>query len=246
MQIFLVALWSWWIAGTLTLNTRFFAFMRPLVSGFVVGLILGDPVQGTIIGASINAVYIGWIAIGGSLPGDLVLSGVLGPALGILANMTPEAALAFAIPIATLGAGISTLRMALFSFFVHWIDKFAEEGNTRAVALLNWVPNAIFCIIYPAIPVYVALTVGVEPLTRMLDAMPDRLLAAFNTVGYLLPALGFAMLLRYLAPNVKSLAPFFVGFVLTVYLNVPVMAIVILAICYVAITQFTAPAVEGK
>ncbi len=246
MQIFLVALWSWWIAGTLTLNTRFFAFMRPLVSGFVVGLILGDPVQGTIIGASINAVYIGWIAVGGALPGDLVLAGVLGPALGILANMTPEAALAFAIPIATLGASIATLRMAIFSAFVHFIDKFAAEGNMKAVALFNFVPNMLFCIIYPAIPVYVALTVGAEPLSRWLDAMPVEFLNAFNAVGLLLPALGFAMLLRYLAPSVKALGPFFVGFVLTVYLNVPVMGIVILAAAYVAITQFTAPAMEGK
>ena len=246
MQIFLVALWSWWIAGTLTLNTRFFAFMRPLVSGFVVGLILGEPVQGTIIGATINAVYIGWIAAGGSLPGDLVLAGVLGPALGILANMTPEAALALAIPIASLGAGIATVRMMLFSFLLHWADKFAAEGNMKGIALLNFVPNIIFAAIYPGLAVYLTLTVGVEPLVNLLNNMPQQALNAINTVGFLLPALGFAMLLRYMAPDFKSLAPFFVGFVLTIYLNLPIMGVVVLAICWVVITQYTAPALEGK
>ena len=43
---------------------------RPLVGGLVVGLILGNPVQGTIIGATINVIYLGLVSAGGSLPAD--------------------------------------------------------------------------------------------------------------------------------------------------------------------------------
>lgn len=35
---------------------------RPLVGGLVVGLILGNPVQGTIIGATINVIYLGLVS----------------------------------------------------------------------------------------------------------------------------------------------------------------------------------------
>ena len=39
----------------------YYAWQRPLVGGFVAGLILGDPVAGTIIGATINLIYLGHI-----------------------------------------------------------------------------------------------------------------------------------------------------------------------------------------
>ena len=77
LQICLIALWYCfsnicWPFGSMgqwaTLN-------RPLVGGLVVGLILGNPVQGVIIGATINIIYLGIISAGGSLPSDSGMSG---------------------------------------------------------------------------------------------------------------------------------------------------------------------------
>lgn len=51
---------------------------RPLVGGLVVGLILGNPVQGTIIGATINVIYLGLVSAGGSLPADSGMAGIMG------------------------------------------------------------------------------------------------------------------------------------------------------------------------
>nr|WP_326931435.1 PTS sugar transporter subunit IIC [Enterococcus avium] len=43
---------------------------KPLVAGTVVGIILGDPVQGVIIGAAIQLPYIAFISAGGTAPVD--------------------------------------------------------------------------------------------------------------------------------------------------------------------------------
>jgi hypothetical protein len=41
----------------------FFTLYRPLVAGLFVGLILGDPAGGTLIGAAINVPYLGFISV---------------------------------------------------------------------------------------------------------------------------------------------------------------------------------------
>ena len=56
---------------------------RPLVNGWLVGCILGDPVMGVTIGATINMMFIGFISAGGSLPSDIPMAGILGTALAI-------------------------------------------------------------------------------------------------------------------------------------------------------------------
>ena len=43
---------------------------QPLVNGAIVGLIMGDPVQGLIIGSAINLPFIGVIMVGSTMPTD--------------------------------------------------------------------------------------------------------------------------------------------------------------------------------
>ena len=48
---------------------------RPLVCGWIAGIILGDALTGAMVGASINLVYLGFISAGGSMPADMALAG---------------------------------------------------------------------------------------------------------------------------------------------------------------------------
>ena len=51
--------------------TFWYFFREPVMAGFWVGLIYGDPVMGTMIGATINVSYLGWISAGGANASDL-------------------------------------------------------------------------------------------------------------------------------------------------------------------------------
>lgn len=245
IQALLVALWAFWIGSSLTMNTRFFVFMRPLVSGLVVGLILGDPVKGTIIGATINAVYIGIISAGGSMPADILIAGVLGPALGILADMTPEMALSVAVPIALVGVSISTLRMSLFSLFAHWADRYAEEGNMAGIVWLNIIPGTIFAAIYPGLATFLGVYYGADAVKAALGFMPEGLIAGLSVAGKLLPAVGYAMLLRYMTTNLSMLPMFFIGFLVAAYLKLDIMAVVGIGVCLVFFIYFRPQARKG-
>ena len=59
-------------------------FQKPLVAGTLVGLILGHPIEGVIIGAAIQLPYIAYISAGGTIPSDPGLAGVLGTAFAIV------------------------------------------------------------------------------------------------------------------------------------------------------------------
>jgi PTS system mannose-specific IIC component len=232
IKALLVALYAFWIESPLTFNTRFFAFGRPLVSGLIVGLILGDPVKGTIIGATINAVYIGVIVVGDQTPSDTRLAGVLGPALGILAGMTPEMALAVIVPIALIGVSIRTLRQSFFSVLAHKADKYAEEDNPRGIALLNILAPTIFALIFPGIAVFLAVYFGPDAVQTALGFLPPALIDGLNAVGKLLPAVGYAMLLHYMTATSMAMLPvFFIGFILSAFLGLDILAVVGMGIC---------------
>ena len=50
-------------AGPWVCGIGFYTFGRPMVLGFFVGLILGDPITGTIVGATIQMIYLGHLSM---------------------------------------------------------------------------------------------------------------------------------------------------------------------------------------
>lgn len=75
---------------------------QPLVNGAIVGLIMGDPVQGLIIGSAINLPFIGVIMVGSTMPTDSALAGIVGTALALASGASPEVAVSMAVPIGLL------------------------------------------------------------------------------------------------------------------------------------------------
>ncbi len=75
-----------------------------------------------------------------------------------------------------------------------------------------------------AIPTFLAVWVGAEPASQLMNMVPQAVLNGFNAASGLLPAVGMALLLRMLWDN-KIAIYFLLGFVLFQYLNMPMVAI---------------------
>lgn len=238
IQALIIGLYVWWVASPYSINLSFMVFTRPLVSGAIVGLVLGDVTKGIMIGAAINAVYIGYMHTGGSVTADITSAGVVGAAMGILADMSVEAALAFAIPIGLLGNAMGPLLMAVKSLFVHRADAYAEQGNTKGIARLNLLPGTLMALLYPAIPITLIIMFGAEPVQALVSAMPMKLMAGIVVTGKLLPAVGYAMLLRYMARDTMDVVIYLIGFVLAAYLKLDIIGIVILGSCAALLMYF--------
>lgn len=220
---------STWLFGV-----GFYTVYRPLVGGFLVGLVLGDPVQGTIIGATINLMYLGFISAGASLPGDPCLAGTLGTAIAIASGIEAEAALALAIPVGMLGTLIWFAKMTVNAFFVHKSDKYAEEGNTKGVAFMDIFPPQIFLFIISFFPVFFAVLYGPTAVKSLLDFLGENVLHSLIVIGGMMPALGIAMNLKSIFKG-DNKPYYFLGFLLSVYLKLDIVAIGLFGVIFAAI-----------
>ena len=212
------------------LGVGYFTLYRPLVAGTLVGLILGNVQRGMAFGAALNAVYLGFVSTGGSLPGDLAIAGYVGTALALASGLDVEAALAtLGVPLGILGTLLWFGRMTLGSWIVHWADARAEKGDVRGVAAVNlWAGQAMLALFY-AVPAFVAVYWGQRGIDRLIALIPEHLIAALSTVGGLLPAVGIGLLLRGMG-RWRLLPCFLAGFLLVCYFNVSMWPIALLGI----------------
>lgn len=201
---------------------------KPLVSGLLVGIILGDPVGGAVIGAAIQLPFIAYISAGGAPPTDPGLAGTLGTALALAAGVNPAVAITIAVPIGLLGTIIWVIHMTADVFFVHMIDRAAEEGNMKKAVFLHIAPPQIVAFLIGAIPVALGCYYGADIVTRIIDLLQGKPLKALEVIGGILPAIGIAMNLRAISkPGI--LLWFILGFVSAVYMGLETMPIAIIA-----------------
>ena len=111
-EAFLVALWAA-LCGIdkydVALN-----FHRPLITGPVIGFILGDVQTGLIAGAAMELAWLGLVPNAGSQPPDVTIGAIVGTAFAIKLGITPEASIGMAIPFAM---AMQALVIFLFTSF---------------------------------------------------------------------------------------------------------------------------------
>ncbi len=121
-----------------------FMVSRPIVVGPLVGLLTGQPSLGLQMGALIELIWIGEVAVGAHLPMDLLmLTGVSVAFAGELCtrSVDPESAMTFAIGAAIPLAALSTeLEMVLRKLHVRWIhfaQRMAGSGHFKTFESVN-------------------------------------------------------------------------------------------------------------
>lgn len=238
LQALIVALITWYVATAMPMFLRWSCYFgAPLVAGLVNGLIFGDLVYGLQVGATIQMAYLGMVAVGGALPSDMALAGYLGTALAMSVGLSPEAALTVAVPLGALGLLCFNARMTLNAIWVHKAEKYAENGDIFGVKLMNLVASQLFPILTYFIPSFIALYVGAQGLEKFLAFIPNSFIKALSVTGGLIPALGIGMLLSFLWKK-EAIPFFFIGFVLSSYLKLDIIAIAILGACVATIFAF--------
>ncbi len=205
---------------------------RPIVLAPLVGLLLGDVSTGLQIGASLELVFMGAQAIGGSVPSNVAIASVLGTAVSVTSGSGLEGALLVAIPTAVVASTFELFAKTVCSFLGHGVDKYAEDGDSKGISRMVHIGNLIHFLSY-FVPTFLALQFGSDFITNLTTAIPENIMAGISAVGMLLPALGFGMLLNSLSS--KKLMPyFFIGFAIAAYVPAfGVIGVAILGAAYV-------------
>jgi PTS system mannose-specific IID component len=226
----------------------FFTLYRPLVAGFFVGLILGDPAQGTLIGAAINVPYLGFISAGGTLPADAGFAGWVGTTVALASGFDPAKAVTIAFGLGLLGTIIFYGRMAVDSVFAHWADARAEKADIAGVALMNWLPGQLLLFVISFVPVFLFALNGPGAVQDALNRLPLWTVNGLVIAGGILPAIGIALNMRFIFRG-SAIPYFFIGFILMTAthgsMSLVVVAALGLALAYLHLTFVRTP-VEPK
>lgn len=206
---------------------------KPIQAGFFTGLIMGDVTLGLAVGATLQLMILGVGTYGGASIPDFMTGAIIGTALGVISGKGLEFAIGLAVPIGLFLVQLDVLARFANTYFQHKADRYAEQGDTKGIERMNLL-GAIPWGLSRAIPVFIALLFGTEIVQGLLKVFPNWLMGGLKVAGGILPALGIAILLKYL-PIKRYFAYLLIGFVCAAYLKVPMVGVALLglALAYV-------------
>lgn len=229
---------TWWQIVLLTIlagiaiydgnNTIFFGLLKPSMTGCIAGIILGDIETGLIVGGTLNLLVLGVGNFGGASIPDYMTGAILGTAFAVISGEDPEFGVTLAIPIGLLMIQLDVLSRFCNIFFQHKAEKLMGEGKLKQASNMNLfglIPTSLSRMI----PVALALIFGSSFVENIVNNIPMWLMDGLKTAGGILPALGIAILLRYL-PVKKNFSFLIVGFVLAAYLQIPVFGVALVGL----------------
>lgn len=235
VEALLIAIWAG-VAGIDMFN-GLTHIHRPIVTGPIVGLILGDLQTGLIVGASLEVVFMGMVPLAGAQPPNVVIGGIIGTSIAILGKLDPQAAIGIAVPFAVAAQAGITLLFTAFSPVMHKADKFAEDANTNGINKINYAGMGVLFVSYficGFLPIYF----GADKAAEIVNMIPENIIGGLTVAGGIMPAIGFAMLLKIMLK--KEYVAFLIGgFLLVTYFQIPILALALIGLCIALYDYFS-------
>lgn len=222
------------IAGVVALTNldgNFFGEMKlrePIITGFLVGLILGDVHKGLLIGAALQIIWMGATAIGPTAQLDIGAGGTIGTAVALLTGKGPEVAITFGLPVAVVMQFLNTFLMTSYSVLMHHVDKLIDDLKEKQIIFIHILCGMITALMYASLT-FIVMYFGNNAIEAAVKGLPDWANKGLNAVALILPALGFALLLNILLE--KNLIPFLIaGVAITAFTHLNTIAVTLLAV----------------
>lgn len=187
---------------------------QPIVTGPIVGWILGDAHTGLIAGASYQLMTIGNMPVGGAQPPNAVVGGIVAVIFAITSVLEPNAAVAAAIPFALLGQYGVTLIFTLMAPVMSKADQYAKDANPKGIEKINYLSMIALGTIFGLIVVFFFIA-GSTFGSELASKIPPTFMHGLDVAGGMMKYVGFAVLLRLMVSR-DLWGFFFVGFALAV------------------------------
>ncbi|MDD2592460.1 MAG: PTS sugar transporter subunit IIC [Erysipelotrichaceae bacterium] len=203
-----------------------------VILAYVSGLIMGDANLGLYIGGTYELMNIGLNPLGGSSVPNYRTGAVVGTAIGAVSNL--ETGMAIGIITATLGTSLDVFGKTVGSFFLHKAQSAIGKMNYKKA--YNWIEIGMYprVLLTTTLPTLIALMAGAALVTAINDFIPVWMLNGFKNAGNMLPAVGFAVLLRSL--QIKGNFHYVIlGYALFAYMGVPALGVALIGVVFAII-----------
>ena len=214
----------------------YYVLSKPLASGLIVGLILGDVKTGVMVGAAVQTVYLASMSVGGSIQTDIAVVAYPAVALGVVAGGNPSVAIALATTLGILGILVWNVMMFLNVLWGNLANKAAERGDYKGVILYHVGGTQLTTFLLRFVPAFLVLYFGASYVAQISVYAPDWLMHTLGVVGGILPAVGISMLTSLLIKDGTYWVYFLIGFIAVVYFNLTLIAIAVIAVIIAVIT----------
>lgn len=165
----------------------------------------------------------GLAPLAGAQPPNVIIGTIVGTAFAITTGVKPDVAVGVAVPFAVAVQMGITFLFSVMSGVMSRCDRMAENADTRGIERVNYLALlalGTFYFLCAFLPIYF----GAEHAKTIIDVLPQRLIDGLGVAGGIMPAIGFAVLLKIMMKNVYI--PYFIlGFVAAAWLKLPVLAI---------------------
>lgn len=206
---------------------------RPIIVATVTGALFGDITTGIKLGATLEAIYMGAVNIGGATSAEPVSATVMATAFAITSGLDTEAAIAFAVPVGLIFNSLMMVWIMMSNIFQGWYTKVCKNGDTKGfttLILTSWfVQYAIRTVV-----IFLCVYLGAEAVQTFMTNLPAGVMQGLSAAAGLLGAVGMAVLTKMLM-NTGNVGFLFIGFILATYFNLPAIVVAIIA-AVVAVT----------
>lgn len=196
-----------------------------VIVGMISGLIMGDMNAGLVIGGTFQLMSLGVAALGGASAPNYGLATIIGTFIAVRTGTGIDAALAVGLPVGLLAIQLEVVVRIINNFVAH---KMQTHNNEEKWAKMNreaWL-GPLLCSLQTMLPTIIVVCFGADVVNFILEFIPQWVTDGLAIAAGMLPVVGIGMLMRYMP--VKKFLPFIlVGFVLSAYLQVPVLGIAI-------------------
>ncbi|CAH4893950.1 MULTISPECIES: PTS mannose/fructose/sorbose/N-acetylgalactosamine transporter subunit IIC [Klebsiella] len=230
MELWQALLISAWVVIAICDDQTFqFHISRPLVTGPIIGFILGDLHTGLLVGGTVELMFLAVIFVGTAVPPNHTIAVTLGTVLAVSSGGNIQIAIAAALPVALIGQMMDTLQNAVINvYYLHRVDAAVYRNDMRGVVRNNLVFPLLTNVLLWGVPVFIAVYLGTQNVLDLMKMVPEKVIEGLAVGGGLIGAVGFALLLRSI--KAKNVWPMFlIGFVLSSYFKLNLIGISVLA-----------------
>ncbi len=195
----------------------------PICNGLIVGLIMGNPLVGLEIGATLQLMQLGGVGYGGASYPEYDVGTIIATIVCAAAGQGADFGLAIGLPVSLLMMQIDVLVKTVSTFMIHKAQSCTENGNDKGA--FRWLLSGLIpWSLKPMLPVLLLFILGPEKVADLVNMMPDFIIGALSVAGNMLPAVGIAILMRYM--NVKEYFIYLIlGYAMMGYFNLPMIGI---------------------
>lgn len=213
-------------------------FTRPIVLGSLTGLLCGDLKTGIIMGAELEAIFMGISQVGGVAATDYRVSTIVAVAFVITAGASQELGLSLAVTVGALINATKPIPKAIKVMYYPIFTKLHQSGNYKGFIGMFFLDGLVLKNLFETLIVFFGLAFGTDILTLVIARIPEFVLNGLNVASGMLVVVGLCLVTLSLWGTYTPVY-ILIGFILSKFLGleITVIALIALAIAVLGFKQ---------